>query len=168
MRWPFPKTHVIIAAGAGLCLCCSLAAVQFAQDPQPVAQAKAPQAAVPRPGLMLSPEAPALIPAAPARAPATETVQVRPGENLSLLFKRRGLSPRELHELVSAEPFGPRLKNIFPGHQLSFSTDLENRLVKLTYSPGPLQKLEFTRIDKGFKGVEIVAEPEREIGRAHV
>ena len=167
MRWPFPKTHVIIAAGAGLCLCCSLAAVQFAQDPQPVAQAKAPQAAVPRPGLMPSPEAPALIPAAPARAPATETVQVRPGENLSLLFKRRGLSPRELHELVSAEPFGPRLKNIFPGHQLSFSTDLENRLVKLTYSPGPLQKLEFTRIDKGFKGVEIVAEPERVAAYRH-
>ena len=94
-------------------------------------------------------------------AGATETVQVRSGDNLALLFQRRGIPPGDLHRLVSTRPFGARLKSIFPGHQLIITTDQENRLTKLSYSPGRLEKLEFSRAGDSFEGVEVIAEPER-------
>ena len=94
-------------------------------------------------------------------APATEQVQVRSGDNLALLFQRRGIPPGDLHKLVTSSPLGPRLKSIFPGHQLAITTDRENRLTKLSYSPGPLEKLEFSRAGDSFEGVEVIAEPER-------
>lgn len=153
----FPKANLAIAAVIGLCLC-SLVAAKFAKNSPPAAVAAA---AVVQAAPVVAAPPTEQSPAPKAAAPVTEKIQVRSGESLSLLFQRRGLSPRELHQLINTQPLGPRLKNIFPGHQLTFSTDAQNRLVKLTYSPGPLDKLEFTRVGEGFKGLEVIAEPER-------
>ena len=146
-----PIANLAIVAVIGLCLC-SLVAAKFVKDPPPAAAQAVPVVAAPPTAQSPAPKAPAQV---------TEKIQVRPGESLSLLFRRRGLSPGELHQLINTQPLGPRLKNIFPGHQLTFSTDAQNRLVKLTYSPGPLDKLEFTRVGEGFRGLEVIAEPER-------
>ncbi len=93
-----------------------------------------------------------------ATAP-TRTVRVRPGDNLSLVFRRHGLSQKDLHKLVNTEPLGHRLTKILPGHELGFLIGNGNDLLSLTYSSGPLEELRFTRSGEGFKGEEVVTEP---------
>jgi murein DD-endopeptidase MepM/ murein hydrolase activator NlpD len=89
------------------------------------------------------------------------TVQVRPGDNLSVIFKRQGIPAREIQHLLASEPLGKRLKNIFPGHALTFTRADDGTLVKLAYTPGPLETLEFERVGNGYLGREMVQEPSR-------
>ena len=91
----------------------------------------------------------------------SRTLVVQPGDNLALIFDREGLSARDLHWLVSAEPFGLRLSNIAPGEEFSFRLGEHNKLLNLSYSPDPLRTLNFTREGDRFHGEEIIAEPER-------
>jgi murein DD-endopeptidase MepM/ murein hydrolase activator NlpD len=57
------------------------------------------------------------------------------------------------------------LRNIFPGHELTFTFAQDvvegQTLVKLAYSPGPLEAMEFERVGDDFVGREITQEPER-------
>lgn len=89
------------------------------------------------------------------------TIKVRPGDSLSVIFKREGLSSRDIHQLINSEPLGRRLRNIYPGHEMRFTLGDEGDLVKLAYTPTALQTLEFERVGTGFKGREIITEPRR-------
>lgn len=91
----------------------------------------------------------------------TTTIQVKAGDNLSVIFKRQGIPAADAAYLVASEPYGNRLTNIFPGHSLTFTRSGDGTLVKLAYSPGPLETLEFERAGKGFTGRELLQEPDR-------
>ncbi|MDZ7669000.1 MAG: peptidoglycan DD-metalloendopeptidase family protein [Gammaproteobacteria bacterium] len=108
-------------------------------------------------------------PAAPVRPVKTDvtSVEVRPGDNLSVIFKRQGLPARDIHNLLASEPHGKRLKNIFPGHSLTFTRDDDGTLLKLAYTPGPLETLEFDRIGNRFQGRETFQEPTRTTSYKH-
>ena len=97
--------------------------------------------------------------------PADDTrlreTQVAPGDSLSRIFSREGISARELALLLESEPLGTRLKSIFPGHSLTFTLAPDNTLVKLAYTPGPLETLEFERAGDGFIGREVIREPKK-------
>ncbi len=101
--------------------------------------------------------------AAPEAAPGTRIreTRVQPGDSLARIFKREGVSPRELALLIESEPLGRRLKSIFPGHGLAFTLTEDNTLLKLTYSPGPMETLEFERAGDTFVAREVVREPRR-------
>ena len=86
--------------------------------------------------------------------------QVKPGDNLALIFQREGIAARELQRLLASKPLGARLKNIFPGHEFTFTLAEDRVLVKLNYSPGPLEALEFVRIGNDFVGRKITQQPE--------
>lgn len=163
----FPTTHVAAVAILGLCLC-PLVVARFvsqtdtgnpASEPNPL---DAPVAEA-----VLAPVTPVTAFAAQSASDTdgngatTETLHVRSGDSLSMLFKRRGIPAGDLHNLVNSQPFGPRLKSIFPGHKLIITTDSDNRLTKLSYSPGPLETLEFSRVGDYFNGAEIIADPQR-------
>lgn len=90
-----------------------------------------------------------------------DVVQVEPGDNLSVIFRRQDVPARELQRLLASEPLGVRLKSIFPGHTLTFTRAEDGTLVKLAYTPGPLETLEFERVGDGFKGRELFQEPSR-------
>ena len=90
-----------------------------------------------------------------------QTSQVAPGESMARIFKQHGITGRELALLLKSKPLGPRLKNIFPGHDLKFTLTADNELIKLAYSPGPLETLEFERVGDEFIGHEVQREPER-------
>lgn len=92
---------------------------------------------------------------------ADRTIKVRRGDSLSLIFQREGIPAREIPSLLAAEPLGKRLKNIFPGHGLGFTRDQDGTLVRLTYTPGPLETLEFERIGDEFVAREVLREPDR-------
>lgn len=93
--------------------------------------------------------------------------QVKPGDNLANIFKRHGIPAQELQRLLASKPFGPRLKRIFPGHKFVFSLGNDNTLIKLAYSPGPLELLEFKRVGTSFVGYEVTKEPERTTAYKH-
>lgn len=90
-----------------------------------------------------------------------KTVQVAPGDSLARIFAMQGIPERELALLLESKPLGPRLKNIFPGHNLRFTLNDDNQLIKLAYSPGPLEMLAFERVGDSFIGHEVQREPER-------
>jgi murein DD-endopeptidase MepM/ murein hydrolase activator NlpD len=101
--------------------------------------------------------------------------EVKPGDNLAVIFQRQGIPARELQRLLASNPLGPRLRSIFPGHKFTF-TFSENfsdkkaeaqTLVKLAYSPGPLEALEFERVGDQFVGREVTQEPLRTTAYKH-
>lgn len=104
---------------------------------------------------------------APAPVHVVSRVQVRPGDNLSVIFKREGIPAREVHRLLASEPLGTRLKNIFPGHGLTFTRAEDGTLLKLAYTPGPLETLEFERVGETFVARETIQEPERSTAYKH-
>ncbi|MEZ5561203.1 MAG: peptidoglycan DD-metalloendopeptidase family protein [Pseudomonadales bacterium] len=104
---------------------------------------------------------------APGLAMRERHAQVKPGDNLSKIFKREGIAARELALVLASKPLGPRLKSIFPGHDFVFALAEDDSLVKLTYTPGPLETLEFERAGDSFIGREVVREPERTTAYKH-
>ena len=90
-----------------------------------------------------------------------ETAKVRPGDNLALIFKRHGLSPRDVHAVSTSEPLGKRLRNIFPGHELTLLFSEDDQLMGLNYASGPLDTLIYEREGDVFTSRQETAEPER-------
>ncbi len=95
------------------------------------------------------------------------SAKVKPGDNLALIFKRKGLSPRDVHLVSHSKPLGSRLKNIFPGHEMTFYVDDDKRLMQLTYSTGPLDTLKFERNGDNFEAEQVTAVPERTLAYKH-
>ncbi len=98
---------------------------------------------------------PAPPPALPSFPPV---VPVAPGDNLANLFKRNGLSDRDLHRLVNSGPQGKRLASIYPGHEFEFEHDDEGNLVRLTHRRSPSDIVAFNRVGDRFEGVRIPVE----------
>ena len=163
----FPTTHLAAIVILGLCLCPFVVArfihapanENIHPEPEPLELSVQQDILAAVPGSAPDPAGSDTI--AQQSGPITETLEVRSGDSLSILFKRRGIPAGDLHRLVHSQPFGPRLKSIYPGHQLKISIDSDNRLTNLSYSPGPLETLQFTRVGDGFAGTEVIAEPER-------
>ena len=57
--------------------------------------------------------------------------EVKPGDNLSLIFARAGLSPRDVYEVSRSKPETPILTKLFPGYLLEFSFDDNKELESL-------------------------------------
>ncbi len=93
--------------------------------------------------------------------------EVKPGDNLSTIFKRLNLSPRETYLVSQSKQFGPRLKNIFPGHKMELKINDNNQLMALTYSTGPLDTLEYVRQGDQFVSKQITPEPDRVLAYRH-
>ena len=145
---------LVVALSFGLC---SFVIAKFTDDPDnerftaetvllemPDADPSTPQTE-PQVALAMLPDND-IVPA-PKLKPAWAEIstKVRPGDNLALIFKRNGLSAKDVHLVSTSKPLGSRLKNIFPGHEMTFYVDDEKRLMRLTYSSGPLEKLEYER-----------------------
>lgn len=97
----------------------------------------------------------------PTQQLITHIEEVASGDNLFNIFKRVGFSPQVLHNVMSSGPLASRLKQIFPGHRLTFMTTPENELVRLVYSPGPLEALQFDKVGSGFEAKAVHRQPER-------
>lgn len=88
----------------------------------------------------------------------TETV--KPGDSLSVIFNRAGLSDRQLLELTNSNQQAKKLTKILPGHTLAFLKDDENELVQLRYQANKLNSQLFTRSDEGYDYVLETREPD--------
>lgn len=93
--------------------------------------------------------------------------EVKPGDITSRIFTSLGIPQRELKLLERTKPFGPRLAEIHPGHTFTFKVNGNNEIIKLTYSPGPLETLAFERAGDGFIGREVQREPDIQTAYKH-
>ena len=111
----------------------------------------------------VEPEPEVVEPPAPAPPPEREriVVAVKPGDSLARIFKRHGLSARDLlHLATRSGALGERLKDIYPGHELAFERDDSGNLIYLQYSPGRLETVKFERVGEQFESSKVIIEPD--------
>ena len=96
------------------------------------------------------------------------SVTVKPGDNLSLIFSRRGFSKRDLHSILELGAETKELKRLKPGQQIRFLLDDSSDFVQMLHERTLEQTLHVTRHDSGeFSAEVVVAEPDRLIANAH-
>ncbi len=99
-------------------------------------------------------------------APWTQ-VTVRNGDNLAAVFKRAGLSAKDVHNVVNAGSKAAQLTRIFPGDHVHLQINDAQRLTGLRYRLSETQTLELTQNENGELQTEVVTvELERRIAEA--
>jgi murein DD-endopeptidase MepM/ murein hydrolase activator NlpD len=73
------------------------------------------------------------------------TIEVRAGDNLSLIFKRAGFNDTDVHRIVKGSREGASLTRLFPGQRLEFLRDNAGHLAQVRYQRNALETLAFTR-----------------------
>ncbi|MEM1435982.1 MAG: peptidoglycan DD-metalloendopeptidase family protein [Pseudomonadota bacterium] len=152
---------------------CSLVVAKFTEDPSARFSPEAVLETVDPLPVTVAPEQPTALEAQLIELPAPEAaipvaaalreveVEVKPGDSLARIFAKHDVPARDLALLLDCEPLGPRLKNIYPGHKLTFAFAEDNTLMRLRYAAGPLAEVAFERIGTAFSGQEVNREPER-------
>ncbi len=90
----------------------------------------------------------------------TITLTVKPNDNLSLLFKRAGMSDREMMNFLGAAEQPKRLHSMKPGHELHFHLNSENHIEKLTYVSSALASYSYINTDGKYLFSETLREPD--------
>jgi murein DD-endopeptidase MepM/ murein hydrolase activator NlpD len=174
----FPRTHLFLVIVLSFGLCSFVIAKftdnavedRFSTDQVLLELPNIDEATLPPP-VELDTSLPAvvepLVPAKPEHNWTQISTKVKPGDSLAVIFKRNGLSAKDVHLVSTSKPLGSRLKNIFPGHEMTFYVDEAKRLMRLAYSTGPLDRFEFERNGNSFNGEQITAEPERVLAYKH-
>lgn len=81
------------------------------------------------------------------------------GDNLSTLFQRAKLTPRDVYEISSLKA-GKSLRNLFPGESLRFGVDAQGQLQELQYIKSPLERIVFQKVDGNYQVEHLTNQPE--------
>ena len=76
--------------------------------------------------------------------------QIKPGDSLSTIFSKLGLSNKLLYQIINAHPAGKQLSNIHPGQSISFHLDSKNNLQKLKLRISPARSLCIEKQDNAY------------------
>jgi len=93
-------------------------------------------------------------------------VTVSSGDSLYLIFKRLGLSQRDLALMTGLKPLKKKLARIAPRQEIEFYVDTESRLTRLVHRLDRLRSLHVFRDGDGFAFEEIVEPPEVAVATA--
>ncbi|MGH1441144.1 MAG: OapA family protein [Cellvibrionaceae bacterium] len=88
-----------------------------------------------------------------------QTLTVKSGDNLSLLFQRAGLADTSLHELMSSSPATKVLTRLHPGQKIQFNI-VDSKLENLRFQKDRLNSVEFNRTKTGFAHLEQSLKPD--------
>lgn len=97
--------------------------------------------------------------------PEWQTIKVKRGDNLSLIFDRMRLSPQELYRIVSIGEETKILKHLKPDQELRFQIK-DNRLAKLEYDVDLTNVLRVTRKGDKFSAETLSSELETRVAEA--
>ena len=98
----------------------------------------------------------------PSSAPAQidwRDITIEPGDNLSLIFRRVGLSYKDVYNITRRRNGRP-LTRIYPGQNLSLHIDESGELQALRYQPTKLKTMTYTRKGRRFSVETVEREPE--------
>jgi murein DD-endopeptidase MepM/ murein hydrolase activator NlpD len=93
------------------------------------------------------------------------SVTVRPGDNLSIIFERLGLSSAALHAMMASGTETRSLARLYPGQSLRLRVE-EGELLGLRFEPSVTELLEITRGDDGFTASVMTHELETRVSLA--
>ncbi|MGB0834432.1 MAG: peptidoglycan DD-metalloendopeptidase family protein [Psychrobium sp.] len=79
-----------------------------------------------------------------------QSVKVKSGDSLALIFDRAGFSPRTLHNITTVGKATKALKKIMPGQIIKFGADNDGRLQELRYQQDIVTTLVITAAENGF------------------
>ena len=154
----YPKSHLTIALLISVTLLFAMAAVpegdsdETANMPVSLSIKPAPQVEpAGKPVTELAPKVRSLTEAAPIQA-TESTFKVKRGDSLATIFQREGLSPRELHDVISLSPKTKVLGKIKPGEKIHIATNAAGKLHELRYEVNRLRTLTVSR-----QGEQLVA-----------
>ncbi len=84
-----------------------------------------------------------------------QVINVKQGDNLSIIFERLGLRPSVLYQIMHSGKQSRLLKDLLPGNTLNFLID-HGQLQALRFEPNLTTALEIVRQDEGFTSNVIV------------
>ncbi|WP_096085230.1 peptidoglycan DD-metalloendopeptidase family protein [Agaribacterium haliotis] len=96
----------------------------------------------------------------------TRELEIKSGDTLSSLFKRAGLSDREMMNFLSATENKEKLNSVRPGHKLKFSFNDMGSLEQLRYISSKLQSHNFTLDGESYRYSEDLREPDIKVAAA--
>lgn len=82
-----------------------------------------------------------------------QTVTVKAGDNLALIFDRAGFSARTLHEITNSHKASKALKKILPGQTIRFGKNDAGSLIELQYKQSITDSLSVTLVDDKYNVV---------------
>lgn len=117
--------------------------------------------------LPISTESEASTHPAEAASPAENWVEYRiqSGDNLTSLFKRAGLGPRDVYRVSSAVSGSNALKQLRPGEHISLLVE-DGQLTKLRHVRSRLSSTLLVQTEKGYEVVEEERTPEKRTAHA--
>ena len=86
--------------------------------------------------------------------------KIRSGDSLASIFNKAGLSPRELHDVISLGPDTAVLGKIMPGQAIKIRKDKTGKLQDLAYEVNRLKTLHVMGTEGGFTSEWTLLEPE--------
>lgn len=95
-----------------------------------------------------------------AQDPLIKHEVVGKGDNLSSIFQRAGLDNKKLAEVLESCKESKTLKQMHPGHRLTFTVDPQGTLNRLDYQPNLLETRTFTRQGEKFTYSESKRKPD--------
>lgn len=153
----FPKRHLFTVAGLGVLLFALLVPTSTNKHRQTTAI-----------NIKLNSQNTELLasPTAPL-APTFDVINwhietVKPGDNLSLIFQRAGLTDRDLLEFMASSNASHLLKKIHPGHELHFHIE-DNVLQSLRYKQNHLTSQHYDRENQAFTHRENIRQPDTHV-----
>jgi murein DD-endopeptidase MepM/ murein hydrolase activator NlpD len=153
----YPKTHLSTALLLALALVVAMSAVPDSDNEQMAEQIPV--------SLSIKPSKPEI---APEPAPAVQvrseqpwkSFKIRSGDSLASIFDKAGLSPRELHEVISLGPDTAVLGKIMPGQSIKIRKTDSGKLQDLAYEVNRLKTLHVVNRDGQLNSEWELLEPE--------
>ena len=92
-------------------------------------------------------------------------IDIKRGDNMANIFQRRGLSPRDLHDILNSHELAPALKQLRPGQIISLQAD-DGRLLALKFDLDLTQTLLVRKQAGSFTSEIITVELETRVRQA--
>jgi len=80
-----------------------------------------------------------------------QTVKIRAGDTLSKIFNRLGVSTKDIHEIMTADPASRRLASLHPDQTLKVNVTKDQQLAGLILDIAPGSTLHVWRMEEGFQ-----------------
>ena len=93
-------------------------------------------------------------------------VTVNSGDSLYLIFKRLGLSQRDLALMTDSKPLAKKLARLVPRQEIEFYVDTQSRLTRLVHRLDRIRSLHVSRDGESFTFEEVVEPPEISVATA--
>nr|WP_217904868.1 peptidoglycan DD-metalloendopeptidase family protein [Marinobacter lutaoensis] len=182
----FPKTHITIAAVAGVMVTAAALmspssnveakrisyALDLEQGTLAVSELIEGSGASGGPLATLEPQSPAAV--IPARGKITEpehqaavepelqwqAFEIRSGDTLSTLFKKAGFNDRIMLSVIHGDGEAEKLQRLYAGETIRFATDSLGDLAAVELQRNRLETLKIQRTEDGFQGQTHLREPE--------